>query len=62
MLQKHHELEGIEPLPVEEIDIEEEVEEKKKSRRKSKKHMQKYAPLIFEECYVRNQKAYLNKV
>jgi hypothetical protein len=58
----HHELEGVEPLPVEDVNIEDEVEEKKKSKRKSKKNMQKYAPLIFEECYVRNGKAYMNKV
>jgi hypothetical protein len=50
---------GMEPLPVEEIKIEEEPVDGKKKRRK-KRNMEKYAPLIFEECYVKTKG--LNKI
>jgi hypothetical protein len=40
-------------MPVEEIKIEEEMEGKKKRRKK--RNMEKYAPLIFEECYIKHK-------
>jgi hypothetical protein len=42
----------VEPLPVEEVKIEEEVTNGNKKKRK-KRNMEKYAPLIFEECYIK---------
>lgn len=58
MLALHRELEGVEKFPVEEIKLEE-IQEGK--RRKSKKrNMEKYAPLIFEECYLKDEG--INKV
>ena len=54
MLVLHQELAGIETLPVEEVKIIEEPAEGKKKRRK-KRNMEKYAPLIFEECYVKHK-------
>jgi hypothetical protein len=59
MLQVHQELEGREPMDVEEVKIIEELTNGKKKRKK--RNMEKYAPLIFEECYVR-QKSGLNKI
>ena len=38
-------------MPVEEVKIEEEVANGKKKRKK--RNMEKYAPLIFEECFVK---------
>jgi hypothetical protein len=38
-------------MPVEEVKIEEEVSGNKKKRKK--RNMEKYAPLIFEECYIK---------
>lgn len=46
-------------MPVEEVKIEEEITEGKKKKRK-KRNMEKYAPLIFEECYIKHKG--LNKV
>ena len=43
---------GREPMPAEEIKIEEAVGQNGKKKRK-KRNMEKYAPLIFEECYVK---------
>jgi hypothetical protein len=40
-------------MPVEEVKIEEEVMEGKKKRKK--RNMEKYAPLIFEECYIKHK-------
>ena len=54
MLQLHQELSGVEVLPVEEVKIEEIPAEGKKKKRK-KRNMEKYAPLIFEECYMRHK-------
>ena len=54
MLQLHQELSGVETLPVEEVKIEEIPAEGKKKKRK-KRNMEKYAPLIFEECYMRHK-------
>ena len=54
MLQAHSELVGPNQMPVEEIKIEEEQQQNGKKRRK-KRNMEKYAPLIFEECYVRHK-------
>ncbi len=49
---------------MEEVDFEDETEEekKKKVKRRGKKCMKMYAPLIFEECYIKNGKAKMNKV
>lgn len=44
---------GIEPLPIEEIKIEEETVNGKKNKKKKRRNMEKYAPLIFEECYLK---------
>ena len=41
-------------MPVEEIKIIEEPVDGKKKRRK-KRNMEKYAPLIFEECYIKHK-------
>lgn len=41
-------------MPVEEVKIEEEITEGRKKNRK-KRNMEKYAPLIFEECYIRHK-------
>jgi hypothetical protein len=46
-------------LPIEEVKIEETPTEGKKKKRK-KRNMEKYAPLIFEECYIKHKG--LNKV
>lgn len=64
MLKLHKQMAGVEPLTVEEVKIEvEEVQNgKKKSKRRKKRNMEKYAPLIFEECYVKIDKTQLNKV
>jgi hypothetical protein len=51
---------GVEPMPVEELKIVEEeliVNGKKKKKKKAKRNMEKYAPLIFEECYVKIEKS-----
>ena len=52
MLLLHAEMMGREPMPAEEIKIEEAVGQNGKKKRK-KRNMEKYAPLIFEECYVK---------
>ena len=41
-------------MPIEEVKIEEEVANGKKKNRK-KRNMEKYAPLIFEECYIKHK-------
>lgn len=58
MLKLHKEMVGVEPLPIEEVKIieEEVINGKKKSKRRKKRNMEKYAPLIFEECYVKIEK------
>lgn len=60
----HKEMVGVEPLPVEEVKIieEESGEGKKKNKKRKKRNMEKYAPLIFEECYVKIEKTMLNKI
>lgn len=40
-------------MPVEEIKIDEDPLNKKKNRQR--RNMEAYAPLIFEECYVKNK-------
>ena len=60
MIQVHAEMLGKEEMECEEVKIIEDIGENGKKRRK-KKNMEKYAPLIFEECYVR-QKAGMTKV
>ena len=50
---------GVEKLPVEEVKIDEIAADGKRKKRK-KRNMEKYAPLIFEECYIKNKN--LNKV
>jgi hypothetical protein len=52
-------LSGVELLPIEEVKIEETPTEGKKKKRK-KRNMEKYAPLIFEECYIKHKG--LNKI
>lgn len=44
---------GEDPIPVEEVKIEEEITNNKKKRKK--RNMEKYAPLIFEECYIKTK-------
>jgi hypothetical protein len=46
-------LAGSEPLPVEEVKIMEEPTNGKKKRKK--RNMEKYAPLIFEECFIKHK-------
>jgi len=48
----HIELEGKEVLPTEEIRVD--TDKEGKSTRKKRK-MEEYAPLIFEECYVKHR-------
>ena len=50
VIKMHQEMGGVDPPPVEELKIVVD-EQGKKSRRH--KNMQKYAPLIFEECFVK---------
>ena len=54
IIKMHLELDGPEFHPVEELNIV--VDELGKKKRKSR-NMERYAPLIFEECYVRNKGA-----
>ena len=54
MLLLHQEMEGREPMDIEEVKITEDLLSNGKKKRK-KRNMEKYAPLIFEECYVKNQ-------
>lgn len=42
-------------MPVEEVKILEEQQANGKKKRK-KRNMEKYAPLIFEECYIKHKK------
>lgn len=52
VIKMHQELNGKDPAPVEELNVVAD-EQGKKTRRH--KNMHKYAPLIFEECFVRHQ-------
>ena len=61
MLLLHAEMVGREQPEVEEVKIVEDVQQNGKKKRK-KRNMEKYAPLIFEECYVRQRSTGLNKV
>lgn len=55
MLTLHKEmLIGREPMEVEEVKIEEEAGQGGRKRRR-KRNLEKYAPLIFEECYVKQR-------
>lgn len=51
-MQLHIELEGKELMPTEEIKIDPDNDNKRHQRRKK---MEEYAPLIFEECYVKHK-------
>lgn len=51
-IQLHIELEGKELMPVEEIKLELENDGR---RTRHRKRMEQYAPLIFEECYVKHR-------
>ena len=51
-IQLHIELEGKELMPIEEIKIDQDETGKRTQRRK---RMEQYAPLIFEECYVKHK-------
>ena len=51
-IQLHIELEGKELMPTEEIKIDPDSDTKRQQRRKK---MEEYAPLIFEECYVKHK-------
>lgn len=51
-IQLHLELEGKEMLPTEEIKIDPEDNGKRQQRRRK---MESYAPLVFEECYVKHK-------
>ena len=51
-IQLHIELEGKDLLPTEEIKIDQDGDNKRTQRRKK---MEQYAPLIFEECYVKHR-------
>jgi len=63
MLKLHRQMAGVEALPVEEVKImHEDSEGKKKKKRRKKRNMEKYAPLIFEECYVKMDKSGMTKV
>ena len=48
----HEELEGKELMPIEEIKIDPSEDGKRQQRRIK---MESYAPLIFEECYVKHK-------
>ena len=52
-IQLHIELEGKELMPTEEIKIDPEDPTGKRTQRRRK--MESYAPLIFEECYVKHK-------
>ena len=54
----HAEIEGKEVMPTEEILIEADASTGRKI--KQKRRMEQYAPLIFEECYVKHKG--MNKV
>lgn len=47
-------------MPIEEVKIEEDVVEGKKKKKRKKRNMEQYAPLIFEECYIKSKQT--NKV
>jgi hypothetical protein len=53
----HHEMEGREMFPVEEIKFLENNEEgiENKKEKGKKRDMARYFPLIFEECYVKHK-------
>ena len=51
-IQLHQELEGKEVMPTEEIKIEADTNGRRQKRRLK---MEQYAPLIFEECYVKHK-------
>lgn len=61
MLQLHTEMMGREKMPVEEIKIYEDLSQNGKKKRK-KRNLEKYAPLIFEECYVKQNSVGHTKV
>ena len=52
IIKMHLVLEGPEFQPVEELDI---IIDDNGKKSRSPSDMEKYAPLIFEECYVRNR-------
>jgi hypothetical protein len=51
-IKLHIEIEGKEVLPTEEIRIDTDTDGR---RTKHKRRMENYAPLIFEECYVKHR-------
>lgn len=54
MFQLHAEMVGREPLEIEEVKITEDLLQNGKKKRK-KRNLEKYAPLIFEECYMKQR-------
>jgi hypothetical protein len=54
MLVLHAEMVGKEPLEIEEVKIDIDQLQNGKKKRK-KRNLEKYAPLIFEECYVKQR-------
>ena len=48
----HLDLEGAELQPVEELNI---IADENGKKNRREKNMEKYAPLIFEECYVKTR-------
>lgn len=59
MLKLHQELAEPNYMAIEEVKITEEQQQNGRKKRR-KRNMEKYAPLIFEECYVKHKT--LNKV
>lgn len=54
MLVLHADMLGKEPMDIEEVKIEVDVGQNGKKKRK-KRNLEKYAPLIFEECYMKQK-------
>lgn len=52
MLILHAEMVDRDPMDIEEVKIVEDVQANGKKKRKTR-NLEKYAPLIFEECYVK---------
>ena len=54
MFALHAEMVGREPMDIEEVKITEDLLQNGKKKRK-KRNLEKYAPLIFEECYMKQK-------
>jgi hypothetical protein len=61
MLLLHAEMVGKEPMDVEEVKIDIDHLQNGKKKRK-KRNLEKYAPLIFEECYIKQRSVGHNKI